>query len=153
MRVLKRNRQLVYYANFLGKAELVDENGFRTGEYDSIYTPPKKTMANVSAARGESGAMQFGEILNYDKAVVTENETIFDGDEYSVFWIDSDPAQKPPDFTVVRVAKSLNFTAVALRKTEDHQSAIQDDNLKLSRYTYEQLSHCTHEQLSGCTHG
>ena len=122
MRTLVRNKIRIYYANYLGKTALKDEYGNLTGEYEISYEKPVATMANVSAARGESTTRQFGEDVRYDRIIVIDDPA-FPIAETSVLWIDTLPEIKadgttdtPHDYIVKQVAPSLNSVSIAVSK-------------------------------------
>lgn len=130
MRCLNRNKRPIWYALYKGRKEITDANGYATGQYELEYGNPMRADLNVSAARGETATRQFGEDESYDKVIVAENSD-FPIDEYSVFWIDTTPkldryghllvgadgeTETPHDYTVTRVARSLNGVAYAVRK-------------------------------------
>ena len=56
MHTLARNKSTVWYALCTGKTERLDENGFRTGQYDVTYADPVKTRMNI---RWDSGAVRL----------------------------------------------------------------------------------------------
>ena len=124
MRTLIRNKTKIYYAKYLSKVPVLDEYGNLTGEYDVNYTNPTPLMANTSPAKGKAEAEIFGENLSYDKVIILDNwDPIID--EYSVFWIDKEPyidengkTDTPYDYVVIKVAKSLNHTSIALSKVD-----------------------------------
>ena len=60
MKALERNKQKIYYANYLGKTPITDEDGLLTGESELTYTDPVSVKVNVSAARGEAYIDMFG---------------------------------------------------------------------------------------------
>lgn len=130
MRCLNRNKRPIWYALYKGRKEITDDNGYATGQYELEYGNPVRVALNVSAARGETATRQFGEDESYDKVIVAENSD-FPIDEYSVLWIDAAPEldpnghlligtdgeiETPHDYTVIRVARSLNGVAYAVRK-------------------------------------
>ena len=51
MRLLRRNKQTIYYALYEGKKPLTDEYGNPTGEYEVLYSEPVLLKINVSAMR------------------------------------------------------------------------------------------------------
>ena len=123
MRTLEINKRPAWYANYLGKQPILDDDNYETGEYGIAYTTPVLMFANVSPARGESNTRQFGELVDYDKVIV------FDGrspvTETSLFWIDNladgeipdiGGEQAPHDYIVKKVAESLNSTSIAVSK-------------------------------------
>ena len=122
MRTLLRNKQKFYYASYIGETEIIDEYGNATGEYSVSYSNPTEYFGNVSAAQGEMQSRQFGESESYDKVIVLDdiNAPI---DEHSVLWVDTLPylnedgtTATPYDYTVKKVAQSLNGVSIAIRK-------------------------------------
>ena len=120
MKVLKRNKRAFYYCLYQGTEKLVDENGNRTGEERQTYSEPIKTLANISPASGIAQTEQFGNLENYDKVIVTDDMNC-PIDEHTVLFIDKEPEHSTSgdlmyDYTVRRVAKSLNSISIAVRK-------------------------------------
>lgn len=132
MRTLKRNKRPVWYCLYSSEVELVDEDGFYTGETGVGYAAPVKLMANVSPATGQSSTEMFGNLTDYDHIIVTdwldcpidENTVLFYGKTPSDVPI---PNSDPPatvkssygyNYVVRRVAKSLNSVAIAIRKVD-----------------------------------
>ena len=117
MRELERNKRTVYYARFDKNEPILDDDGNDTGEERPSYFAPVKLRINVSPAVGESATRPFGEIVDYDRTLVT-CDTSLDVDEQTVFWIDETDTTKPFDYVVKKVAKSLNSLLVAVKKVE-----------------------------------
>lgn len=120
MRTLKRNQRPFYYCLFVDKEDLVDEYGNLSGETRVIYDEPVLMYANVSPATGAAQTEQFGNLENYDKVIVTDDLNC-PIDENSVLFIDKEPEYSLDDnpifdYTVRRVAKSLNSISIAVRK-------------------------------------
>jgi hypothetical protein len=128
MRSLEINKTTVYYALYLGKQPILDENGDETGEFTKGYALPVKTRIRVSPNKGETNSQYFGAILDYDSTMVTND--ILPLDEYSILWIGKTPelidGTYPLDtsgnqitghtHSVVRVAKDINVTQYAIKK-------------------------------------
>lgn len=121
MRCLRRNMQEFYYAPYLGLEEIVDEDGNATGEYARFHGKPIRRLANISPASGEVVAQIFGGDEAYDKIIVTNNA--IEIDEYAVLWVDAVPqfnadgtTNTPHDYEVKKIAKSLNYTSIAVSK-------------------------------------
>jgi hypothetical protein len=109
---------------------MVDEYGNELNESKVTYDKPVACKGNISAARGETVVRQFGEYESYDRVIVLENpDTPID--EYAVLWVDSTPSLNqdgtlatnddgtfvtPWDYTVKKVAKSLNSVSIAISK-------------------------------------
>ncbi len=122
MRCLKRNQAVFYYSNYVGKDDLKDEHGSFTGETTTVYTKPVKVKGHVSAARGISRVEQFGSDLRYDKIIYLDKPK-FPMDENSILFVDKKPEYDEDenplnDYVVIKVARSLNSVAYAIRRIE-----------------------------------
>lgn len=123
MRNLQRNQTPFWYRLYNpDPAPIVDEYGNETGEYEVSYLDPVACAANISPAKGEAQIAQFGDIDNYDKVIATADMTC-PIDERSVLYIGEEPVRtedgwSPHNYTVRRVAKSLNQIAIAIRKVD-----------------------------------
>ena len=119
MRTLLLNKTKFYYASYIGKTEIIDEYGNRTGEYAISYSEPIECFGNVSAAQGEMQSRQFGESERYDKVIVLDDRNA-PITEHSILWVDTRPHEPttPHDYVVKRVAKSLNGLSIAIRKVD-----------------------------------
>ena len=130
MRCMNRNKSKLWYAQYLGNEEILDENENRTGQYASKYAKPVSMMANISAAKGDSATRQFGDDEAYDKVIVHEDPRLAI-DEHSVLWIDRMPRRDklgnlaldqdgheitPHDYIVKRVDRSINSVSIAISK-------------------------------------
>lgn len=127
-----RNKQPFWYALYTGTEIGYDEYGNQNSAYPT-YGNPVQAEANISPAKGDVVARQFGDDDNYDKVIVTGDRDI-PIDEYAVLWIDSAPelddggALKvnadgeivtPWDYIVRKIGRGLpNFgsTAIAVSK-------------------------------------
>ena len=124
MRCMTRNKTKFYYASYIGKTEITDENGYRTGEYQPSYEKPTKALGNVSAAQGEMQNRQFGESESYDKVIVLDDRDT-PIDEYAILWVDTLPhlndggsTDTPHDYIVRKIARSLNGVSIAVSKVD-----------------------------------
>ena len=122
MRCMVRNKSNFYYASYIGETEIIDGNGFDTGEYEISYSTPIKTKGNISAAQGEMQSRQFGESESYDKVIVLDDRNA-PINEHSILWVDTLPlfnedgtTDTPHDYIVKKVARSLNGVSIAIRK-------------------------------------
>ena len=122
MRGMVRNKSKFYYASYIGESEIIDENGFNSGEYEVLYTNPIEYKGNISAAQGEMQSRQFGESESYDKVIVLDDRDA-SIDEHSILWVDNLPhlntngsTDTPHDYVVKRIAKSLNGLSIAIQK-------------------------------------
>ncbi len=113
-----RNRTPFYYALYETNLPLVDEDGNYTGESGTGYSDPvlyKK--GNVSSATGVSNTLQFGNLEDYDKVIVTADMAC-PIDENSILWVDTANTSNPHDYVVKRVSKSLNVISIAIKKVK-----------------------------------
>lgn len=124
MRTLDRNKTEFYYALNLGKKEIIDDQGRHTAEYVTSYSEWKPYKANVSAAKGESEAELFGNDVQYDRVIVTDDINC-PIDENTVLAIDIAPNVRGTaavlpifDYVVTRRAKSLNIVSYAVAKVK-----------------------------------
>ena len=121
MKIMHRNKRPFYYLLYKERQAILDANNYETGETKVVYYPAVLMRANVSAATGFAQTEQFGNLPNYDKVIVTDDMNC-PIDENSVLFLDKAPeydvADGSPkyDYTVKRVAKSLNFIAIAIEK-------------------------------------
>lgn len=121
MRGLERNKTGFFYALFLGDTDKVNASGIKTGGKDKQYGDPVFLRANISPATGLALSEAFGKDLDYSH-VIHVSGTDCPINEESVLWIYSglnelsDVSDLPSNFSVVRVAKSLNETLYAIRQ-------------------------------------
>lgn len=120
MKIMERNKSLFYYSLYGTKRPVLDDEGYETGETTVGYSEPVAMRANVSAATGVAQTEQFGNFIAYDKVIVTDDMDC-PIDENSVLFIDKEPAFDGDgnplyDYTVKRVAKSLNSISIAVSK-------------------------------------
>lgn len=124
MRNLKRNQQKLYYSLYKDKVQIIDDDGYETGDYKTGYDNPVLFYANISAARGSSDADMFGINLSYEKTICTcdMDLQITDG---TLIW-DSKPRLKSDgavdeesaDYVVVKVARSINSISYAVKQRQ-----------------------------------
>ena len=123
MRCLERNKQTFWYANYESEQRPTDGDGYEIGEPRVVYSAPVQMRANVSPATGNSSVEQFGNSLQYDKVIVTDDVDC-PIDEHSVLCIDCSPVVDTSgklvkfDYIVKKVAKSLNSVSIAVSKVE-----------------------------------
>lgn len=122
MRTMTRNRRTFYEARLIGVEMAQDSDGNYTEDKTS-YTNPEKHTGVITPANGLAETQLFGANEIYDKVI-----TLNLGENYlkvgSVLWVDTMPdidketgeTDTPYDYIVVKVAESLNFVNVAIRK-------------------------------------
>lgn len=117
MRSLKRNQRKFYYKTVVGVEEKTDEWGNYTGEYAPVYSELKSAYANISANKGDVSEQQFGNLLDYDRVIVTTDLNLAI-DETGVLWIDGADTETPHNFVVTKVSKSINSVQIAIKQVE-----------------------------------
>ncbi len=119
MKLLDRNRQTIYYRNYLGKTDIMDGELF-TGESVKNYSEVKLLLAYVKTAMGSSATEPFGELSNKNRIIYFANG-VADMDEYSQVWVGLDPTLvngEPTvahNYDVVGVSVGLDHTRVSIR--------------------------------------
>lgn len=114
MRDLKRNQQTIWYS-LLNVATDKDEWGNTLDIKD--YGEPIEMQLSVSANKGNISAQAFGTELNYDREMSTHDMNC-PIDEYSRLWLDGQSIDKPHNYKVVAVSKSLNCIRYAIRRVD-----------------------------------
>lgn len=124
MKCLERNKQKIKVCLYQGKSEIIDSDGYETGEFDVSYSAPMEIYACVSSAHGYAQIQTFGTDLVYDKTITIDN-TRLPIDENTLFFIDEMPKYDHTtkqvlnkDYSVKRISKSLNLIVVAVAKGE-----------------------------------
>lgn len=120
MKIMERNKTSFWYLLYQGKERATNKDGDETGEKRVVYSEPVVMRANVSAATGYAQTEQFGNFITYDKVIVTDDMDC-PIDENSVLFLDKEPEYDQDgnplyDYTVRRVAKSLNSISIAVSK-------------------------------------
>ena len=117
MHTLRRNQVRIAYALYQGKTELTDSNGDFTGEYEITYSSAVTMDVSISAAKGEADLERFGIDVQYSKTMITDQMNC-PINEYSHLWINNSPNTNEDnwDYWVVKVAKSLNNIAYAIKE-------------------------------------
>lgn len=122
MRCMERNKVRFWFCLYKGTADLKDAKGYKTGEKRVVYSKPEECYGNISPATGTVQLQQFGNMEQYDKVLVMDNPDC-PIDENSVLFVDCTPTydkeNRPQfDYTVKRVARSLNSVAYAINKVK-----------------------------------
>lgn len=119
MKTMERNKTAFWYMTYADRVPVTDEYGNEIGELVT-YNEPVMLRANISPATGSSQVEQFGSLAGYDKVIVTDDVNC-PIDENSVLFIDkavkfTDDGKPLYDYTVKRVARSLNSVSYAVTK-------------------------------------
>lgn len=122
VRLLKRNLKTVNYCMYKGEKFVEHSYDYDDGEPLVLYENAVPIEVNVSPARGDITIEQFGNSLDYDKVMVTDDMSC-PIDEHTVLFVDKAPeydAEGSPlyDYIVMKVAKSLNCISYAISKVK-----------------------------------
>lgn len=121
MRLLDRNKQTVYYRNYIGMTPIMAD-GLETGEYTKSYGLMQSVQAYVKSAIGNNAAEPFGDFTDKQRVIYLKDTDI---NEFTLIWVGVDPnidergePTVPHNFTVSGVAKGLNHYRISIRKVE-----------------------------------
>ena len=89
MRTLNRNKQPLYYANFVSKTETVDEWGNNTGAWVVTYSAPVPVEWNARGVDSDADVEMFGIQAKDTIRVVAEKPLPID--EASILWFGKAP--------------------------------------------------------------
>ena len=117
---LVRNKRTFWYLPYITEEPVYDEWMNFTSDTRIVYGEPVEVKANISPASGVAQTEMFGNLENYDKVILplpidfplTENDVLFI-DKPPEYDEDENPKF---DYKVRRIARSLNYTAVAVTK-------------------------------------
>ena len=90
MKTLARNKQPIWYSLCTGKAEIIDANGFRTGQYQLTYAEPVKAMMNIRWDDGSVRLEGFGLNDSAKRRLVTDDMNCPIGID-TIMWIGIEP--------------------------------------------------------------
>lgn len=144
MRGMYRNRRKIWYAKYLGKEEILNDDGDYTGNTRPLYGNPKKVFVNKSTTSGLtnnniSGKVvrhPYGNELDYNVTINPIPYGMSDIEEQDVLWIDTEPVinedgstDTPYDHIVTRISYALNWRAMQAVKVEvtPESSSIDDE--------------------------
>ena len=121
MRCAWRNRRKFWYAQYEGE-EYIYDGDYNTGEKTTRISEPIMFEANISPATGAAYVKMFGNSLQYDKVIITDDQDI-PINENSVLFVDKFPERENPvpDYIVKRVARHLQFAVIAISRIEASQ--------------------------------
>lgn len=114
MRTLEINKQPMWYALYEGKEEVIDEYGNHTGVFQLKYADPVYYPVNMSESRGTASVEAFGIEADFDRTFVTTDMECPIAED-SIIWFGANPQTEPYNYTVYRIANSLNSITYAIR--------------------------------------
>ncbi len=134
MRLLKKNKQTLYYANQIGTTPIyqLDEEGnkvvytdddgneyfLESGEYEPLYGPAYEFKGNISMSGDKSKEAEYGiDTSDYDAVLILDKNAI-DITETSRIWHESEVSYidskyenadgKTADYKVLKLSPSIN---------------------------------------------
>lgn len=111
MKTLARNKQPVWYALRTGNTEIIDANGFRTGQYQLTYAEPVKTMMNIRWNDGSVRLEGFGINDSARRRMVTDDMNCpIDID--TILWIGIEPTNGVAHNYVVAGSPQKSLTQI-----------------------------------------
>lgn len=117
---LARNTFAVYYKNYLGNVEIIDEYGNKTGSFIPQYSDIQKIYISISPNKGTSESEMFGSIDEYDRTMTTA-DTSCPIDEETILWIDGKDIDSPHNYYVKKRAPWKNGISYAIKKVDVSQ--------------------------------
>ena len=76
MRTLELNKVEVWYVETMGEVDLLDEDGYFTGEKEFGFSTPKKIRLSLYPGNGVIGEQLFGTTSNLDMISVSESNLL-----------------------------------------------------------------------------
>ena len=120
---LAQNRQTIYYGELDGWEDILDSDGYKTGEKRKTYTTPEPFLIYVAPNKGDATWNPFGIDDNYTNVMSTCDKTC-PITEDSVLWIGVNPfdddgnVTAEHNYTVTRRAEGLNTILFAIKKVD-----------------------------------
>ncbi len=112
MRLMQRNKQPIWYANYESKKEIIDEYGNSTGSYEIKYTKPKRAMWNVGVIDSDAEVAMYGFNANNVIRVIADKKN-FPLNESSVIWYGITPKLNTDGTTYT----PYNYNKIVIRST------------------------------------
>ena len=123
---LAENQREFYYQTYLGEREMIDEDGYRTGEPIISYSNPVKAQAMISANTSDVVPLPFGKDLQYDKMISTVQDLPIN--ELTKLFIDVVPdikedgsTETEPDYEVIKVSKGIYQNVWAIKRVDGYE--------------------------------
>lgn len=113
MRLLERDKQSFYYANYTSRTMLTD-GGYVTGERSTTYGTPAEAKGTFSEPTGASTPREFGSYQDYDFIIHMDGGTC-PFDEEAAIWYGTQ-ITNAPNYRVVRIAHMRTFILVGIRQ-------------------------------------
>ena len=113
MRMLEKNKRLLYYAIPTDEVSIKDEYGNDTLETEVIYSDPMELKVNYSPATGREAVEVFGSTTDYSRVLAFGKDCPLT--ERAVLWIGVETSS-PANYEVRRIADGLDSVLVAIQE-------------------------------------
>ena len=117
MKTAECNKKTFYFRPYEGKTEILDDDGYGTGNYQLSYGTLHECRGSISPNKGRASIEMFGTDLSYNKTIIVDDMDI-EMDENSIVWIKKDPIAQPHDFVVVARADGLYNVSFAIKEVD-----------------------------------
>ncbi len=116
MRCLERNKQTVYYKEFLSVTDGADSDGNYTGDKINSYGTMKSVKLRVSPDRGDTAFEPFGTSIDYDRVMQGGDLSVGIAED-TILWIGV-PTTGEHNYIVKRRADDINFVQWAIKRVD-----------------------------------
>lgn len=115
MRTLERNKQTLWLVNLESMTDVVDGDGFYTGEYARNYTIPTQIKIALYPSNTAISEELFGKDASFDMLAVS-NDIVLDKD--SLLFIEEPTGNYATtyDYSIDNIGKSLNTYQYGLKR-------------------------------------
>ncbi len=116
MRCMRRNERAVYYRKYSGLTDVINEDGYYTGEQETKYEDAKEIRGVVSPPTGEVYRDMFGVLDDYDCVLTVSDPDCPIREEDIVLFARRKSDNTQDEYIVKRCAPSPNTCVYALTK-------------------------------------
>ena len=113
MRTLDRNKTMLWYVECIGVEDVVDEEGYFTGEKRKVYGEPVRFGIHLYPADGMIMEQLFGRDADFSKLAISE--TLLSKDALLFLNTPVEPYEENYDYMVERNKRSMNHNNYGLR--------------------------------------
>lgn len=125
MRTLRKNRQLLYYAVFASKTEILDEYSNPTGTYTITYTDPIAAEWNISTVDSDAEVELFG-IAAFETIRIVPDKLPDGFDAASIIWYGVETTE-PHNYAIAGIRKTLNTVTIYARRVDVSYAVVEEE--------------------------
>lgn len=119
MKIMERNKKKLAYKLYLGKEDMVNEKGFKTGEKIPKYSEKKFEKASIESPSDFAYLEKYGVSIDYER-ILKFDKMDLPFDENTIFFIDDVNAEFH-DYEVKWIRPTLNVLSVMVQKVNTKQ--------------------------------